>query len=215
MDVTVLVFNGVASREVVAPLTALNDVQECTVRWVARQPGAVHGFEPVQRFDVTDGVDQVAPTDLLLIPGGLGSIRMMEDPEVVDWAGRQRRAGVGRHERVHRLAAPGRRRAARRPRTVPGHWLASGELEAAGAHPSEDPVTWTGNIVTTSGAMAAADVAATLPDRMAYRSAAVLTTRPPHRRGAALRGALDSSPGCPGSSSITLGSWSSAIPVSV
>ena len=53
-----------------------------TVRWVARATGAVHGFEPVQRFDATDGVDQVLPTDLLLIPGGLGSMRMMEDPEV-------------------------------------------------------------------------------------------------------------------------------------
>ena len=49
-------------------------------------------------------------------------------------------------------------------------WRA-GELEAAGAHPSDEPVTWTGNLVTTSGAVAAADVAATLPERILYRSA--------------------------------------------
>jgi putative intracellular protease/amidase len=170
MDVTVLVFNGVTSREVVGPLTALNDVQECTVRWVARQPGTVHGFEPVQRFDVTDGVDQVAPTDLLLIPGGLGSIRMMEDPEVVAWvaaSAEQARVVMSVSTGSLLLAAAG----LLTDRDASGHWLASGELEAAGAHPSESPVTWTGNLVTTSGATAAAEVAATLPERLLYGAA--------------------------------------------
>jgi putative intracellular protease/amidase len=167
MDVTVLVFNGVSSREVVAPLTALDDVQGCTVRWVAREPGTVYGFEPVQRFDPIDTVDDVADTDMLLIPGGMGSIRMMEDPEVVAWV-----AASAERARIVMSVSTGSLLLAAagllQDRDASGHWLAAGTLEAAGAHPSEEAITWQGNIVTTSGAMAAAEVAATLPEKLAY-----------------------------------------------
>jgi putative intracellular protease/amidase len=167
MEVTALVFNGVVSREVVAPLTALNDVQECTVRWVAREPGVVHGFEPVQRFEAFDGVDVVLPTDLLLIPGGMGSVRMMEDPEVIAWiaaSAEQARFVMSVSTGSLLLAAAG----LLTDRDASGHWLAAGMLEAAGAHPTEESITWTGNVVTTAGSVAAAEAAATLPDRMAY-----------------------------------------------
>lgn len=170
MDVTVLVFNGVSSREVVGPLTALDDVEGCEVRWVAREPGTVHGFEPVQRFDALDGVDVVAPTDLLIIPGGMGSIRMMEDPEVVAWVA----ASAGQARVVMSVSTGSLLLAAAgllADKEASGHWLAAGTLEAAGAHPSEEAVTWTGNVVTTSGATAASEVAATLPARLAYGTA--------------------------------------------
>ncbi len=167
MDVTVLVFNGVTSREVMAPLTALSEAAEPAVRWVARTPGAVHGFEPLQRFDATAGVDEILPTDLLLVPGGLGSVRMMEDPAVIDWlaaSAPQARFVMSVSTGSLLLAAAG----LLVDRDASGHWLATGVLEAAGAHPSEEAVTWQDNVVTTSGPVAAAEVAATLPERILY-----------------------------------------------
>jgi len=167
MDVTVLVFNGVTSREVLAPLTAIAEVVEPVVRWVSRRPGVVHGFEPLQRFEAGSGVDEVVATDLLIVPGGLGSVRMMEDPEVTAWLAAT--TAVARYVLSVStgsllLAAAG----LLADRDASGHWLATGVLEAAGAHPSERAVTWQGNIVTTSGPVAAAEVAATLPDRVIY-----------------------------------------------
>ncbi len=167
MHVTVLVFNGVTSREVVLPLTAISDAVNPTVRWVALQPGPVHGFEPLQRFEAEAGLDTVEPTDLLLVPGGLGSVRMMEDPEVVSWVAAtaaQARFVMSVSTGSLLLAAAG----LLADRDASGHWLASGVLEAAGAHPTEQLVTWQGNVVTTAGAAAAADVAAELPRRIEY-----------------------------------------------
>ncbi len=49
-----------------------------------------------------------------------------------------------------------------------GHWLAHDVLEAAGAHAADEAVTWSGKYVTTSGTVAAAEVAATFPERIAF-----------------------------------------------
>lgn len=167
MHITVLVFNGVTSREVVLPLTAISDAVHPTVRWVAQQPGPVHGFEPLQRFEAEAGIDTVEPTDLLLVPGGLGSVRMMENPEVVSWV-----AATAAEARFVMSVSTGSLLLAAAgllaDRDASGHWLASGVLEAAGAHPTEEPVTWQGNVVTTAGASAAAGVAAELPQRIEY-----------------------------------------------
>lgn len=167
MDITAFVFNGVTSSEVLAPVAAAGEAGPVTVRIVGVSRGAFHGFEPLRVFEADSTTDEAVPTDLLLVPGGLGSIRMMDDRHVLDWL--QLQAEVSTYVMSVStgsllLAAAGLLDDA----VASGHWLAHDDLARAGAHPADEPVTWWGKFVTTSGPMAAADVARTLPDRVRY-----------------------------------------------
>jgi putative intracellular protease/amidase len=167
MDITVFVFNGVTSSDVIAPISAAAESADVAVRVVAVELGAYHGFEPLREFTAEATTEDAAPTDLLIIPGGLGSIRMMENRRVVDWLARQ--AEVSRYVMSVStgsllLAAAGLLRDA----DASGHWLAHDVMTRAGAHPAEAPVTWWGKFVTTAGPLAAAEVAAALPERIRY-----------------------------------------------
>lgn len=167
VDITALVFNGVTSSEILAPVAAASEAGPVAVRIVGVARGVFHGFEPLRVFEADATIAEVATTDLLLVPGGLGSIRMMEDETVLDWL--QRQAGVSTYVMSVStgsllLAAAGLLVDA----TASGHWLAHDDLVKAGAYPADAPVTWWGKFVTTSGPMAAAEVAASLPDRVRY-----------------------------------------------
>lgn len=167
IDISVLVFNGVTASEVLAPVAAAAEGDEVSVRIVGLERKVYHGFEPLRDFVADATIDEVVPTDLLLIPGGLGSIRMMEDQRVSEWLGRQAAVStyvVSVSTGSLLLAAAGLLGDA----TASGHWLAHDDLARAGAHPSDDAVTWWGNLVTTTGHLAAAEVARMLPDRLRY-----------------------------------------------
>lgn len=167
MNITAFVFDGVTSSEVLAPVAAAGEAGPVAVRIVGVERGPFHGFEPLRVFAADSTTDDAEATDLLLVPGGLGSIRMMEDEAVLDWLRRQ--AGVSTFVMSVStgsllLAAAGLLADA----TASGHWLAHEDLVRAGAHPADEPVSWWGRFITTSGPMAAADVARTLPDRVRY-----------------------------------------------
>jgi putative intracellular protease/amidase len=167
VDITAFVFNGVTSSEVLAPVAAAAETGPVTVRIVGISRGSFHGFEPLRVFEADSTTDDVISADLLLVPGGLGSIRMMEDGAVLDWLRRQAEAStyvMSVSTGSLLLAAAGLLTDA----TASGHWLAHDDLVKAGAQPADAPITWWGKFVTTSGPMAAADVARTLPDRVRY-----------------------------------------------
>ena len=167
MNITVFVFNGVSSSDVIAPVSAAAESADVAVRLVGTELRTYHGFEPLREFNAEATTDDVAPTDLLIIPGGLGSIRMMEDCAVVDWLARQAeesRYVMSVSTGSLLLAAAGLLEDA----VASGHWLAHDAMVQTGAHPTEEPITWMGKFVTTAGPLAAADVAAKLPERIRF-----------------------------------------------
>ncbi len=167
MDITAFVFNGVTSGEVLAPTAAAGESGPVSVRIVGLDRASYHGFEPLRVFEADSTIADVVPTDLLLVPGGLGSIRMMEDRRVIEWLRRQ--ADASRYVMSVStgsllLAAAGLLADAE----ASGHWLAHDDLARAGAHPADAPISWWGKIVTTAGQVVAAEVARTLPERVRY-----------------------------------------------
>lgn len=134
-------------------------------RFVAQIEGTCRGFDPLHSFAVDAGLDDVRRTDLLLVPGGLGSIAMMRDVNITGWL--QASASLstyvmGVSTGSLLLAAAG----LLDERDASGHRLAMEELARAGAHPTDAAVTWQGHIATTAGYSAAAEVARTIPDRV-------------------------------------------------
>ena len=170
MDVTALVFDGVMSLDVLAPLEAATSASPATpvlARFVSQAGETCWGFDPLHSFVVDAGLDDIRDTDLLVVPGGLGSVAMMRDAQVTEWL----QAMVGRSTYVMAVSTGSLLLAAAGlldERDASGHWLAHQDLARAGAHPTDDAVTWQGHIVTTAGASAAAEVAKTLPDRVMF-----------------------------------------------
>ncbi len=167
MDVTVLVFNGVTSREVLGPLEALRERAPITVRMAGLERVAYHGFEPLSSFlpDVT--LDDVQESHLLLVPGGLGSVRMMEEPRVTEWLRSQSAVSsyvLSVSTGSLLLAAAG----LLANEDATGHWLAMEVLQGAGAHAVDDAVAWRGKFITTASTVAAVEVARSLPDRVYF-----------------------------------------------
>ena len=167
MDIAIFVFNGVASSDVIAPVAAVAESIEPAVRIVGVELGTCHGFEPLREFRADATIDEVAATDLLIVPGGLGSVRMMEDRRVIEWLAAQAelsRFVLSVSTGSLLLAAAGLIGGGE----ASGHWLAHDVMAEVGAQPSDEPVTWHGKFITTSGPSAAAGVAATLPERIRF-----------------------------------------------
>jgi putative intracellular protease/amidase len=167
MHISVFVFNGVATRDILGPVGTLQAADEVTAHLFAATAGTVFGFEPLHAFNPEQTLDQVESTDLLLIPGGLGSIQMMHDGNVLQWLKRQ----VPRSMYVLSVSTGSLLLAAAgilKGHEAAGHWLAHDLLETAGTHAADDAVRWDGKFVTTSGAVAAIEVAAELAERIKY-----------------------------------------------
>ena len=170
MDLTALVFDGVMSSDVLAPIEAARSAGDVSVRFVSRTGEMCWGFEPLHSFKADAALDDVWSTDVLLVPGGLGSIAMMQDAHVTAWL----RTMAGRSTYVMSVSTGSLLLAAAGlldQRDASGHWLAHEDLARAGAHPTGDTVTWQGHIVTTAGYMAAAGVARTFPERVLFGGA--------------------------------------------
>lgn len=166
-----LVFDGVTSREVLAPVEAIQAATEATVRYVSAAGSSARGYEPFHLFTADSVLTDVRNTDLLVVAGGLGSVAMMRSVTVIGWI----RAQAARSRFVMSVSTGSLLLAAAGlldDEDASGHWLAHDAMEAAGAHPIDDAVTWHGRIVTTAGPVAAAEVARTLPERLLFGPAA-------------------------------------------
>jgi len=171
MDITALVFDGVTSREVLAPIESASALSPVRVVFISPDGRGVNGYEPFHRFAVDGGLEEVSPAGLLLVPGGLGSVAMMQSSAVTSWialAAEQSAYVMSVSTGSLLLAAAGLLAAS----DASGHWLAHDDLASAGAHPNDEAVTWQGRIITTAGAVAAAEIAALLPERLRFGPAA-------------------------------------------
>jgi transcriptional regulator GlxA family with amidase domain len=171
VDITALVFNGVIAQEVLAPVEAAASTAPVSVRYVSTRLGRCNGFDPFHVFTIDADLTDLRSTDLLIVPGGFGSTAMMGDSRMTTWIW----ATAHRSSFVMSvstgsllLAAAGLLEDAE----ASGHWLAHDVLASTGARPTTAAVSRSGSIITTSGAVAAAEVGRNLPERLMFGPAA-------------------------------------------
>jgi transcriptional regulator GlxA family with amidase domain len=164
--VAVLVYRGVSSAEVDVPVTRLAERLGATVVLVGAEVGPVHGVEPAR--SVVAGCDpSTAPTvDYLVVPGGLGWKRVLDDDAVRSWlrmAARDARGILAISTGSLLLASVGRLTG----KHATGHWLAEDDLAALGAVVETTRIAADdmGRVVTASGALAAASTIDELVER--------------------------------------------------
>lgn len=166
MKLTAFVFDGVVTGDVMLPISAVSQEGDVTVRYVSPTGAEVWGFDPLHCFHPDGSFEDLSDTDVLLVPGGLGSVAMMKDEAATHWL-----KEMAKHSDYVLSVSTGSLLIAAagllEHRDASGHWLAADELAKAGAHPKPDSVTWEGHIVTTSGDVSAAEVAVELQERLA------------------------------------------------
>lgn len=151
-----LVYRGVSSAELEAPVTRLAARLRARVVLVGAEIGALHAVEP-SRTVVADADPTTAPVlDYLVVPGGLGWKQVIDDRDIRGWlarAGEDARGILAISTGSLLLASVGRLAG----RNATGHWLAEDDLAALGARVEHVRTTndEMGRVVTASGVLAA------------------------------------------------------------
>ncbi len=166
-SVGVFVYRGVSTSEIDRPVSVLADRLGADVVFVGALDGVVPGVEPSRNVVVDASVADAALPDWLVVPGGLGWRRVIDDPATMAWltaSGEHARGILAISTGSLILAAAGLLDGL----DATSHWLAMDDLERLGAHARRERVAGTGRIVTASGALPAAEAAAEFADRLTW-----------------------------------------------
>ena len=162
-----LVYRGVSTAEIDIPVTVLAERLGANVVFVGVESGVVPGVEPSRDVVVDVAAADAPMPDWLVVPGGLGWRRVVEDEAAMAWlaaAGTQARGILAISTGSLLLAFVGQLTGV----DATGHWLGMHDLERMGANARHERVTDAGRIVTASGALPAAQVAADFADRVSW-----------------------------------------------
>lgn len=166
MEVGIFLGLGVTTAEVVAPVEVLERRLGRKTKFIGVESKPVVGHDPGRYFRPATTFKDANP-EVLVLPGGFGSIALARNDELRGWLLRMVEHCLGiltisTGSLV--LASTG----VLRNRTIAGHWLTGDLLHTYGAELSTRSVTTTGHIVATSGALTALEGASRLCDLIAY-----------------------------------------------
>ncbi|QKW36316.1 DJ-1/PfpI family protein [Actinomadura sp. NAK00032] len=158
MDVAILLYPGFTALDVVGPYTALAFAPGWTVTLVAGQPGPVIDDQSTMSLMATASYEEVPRPDVIVVPGGPGTVPAMNDKALTDWLG-------SAHEHTtwttsvcsgaFVLAAAGLLAGKR----ATSHWGWVEHLAGLGAEPVNERVVFDGKIVTAAGVSSGIDMA--------------------------------------------------------
>ena len=159
----IILYPDFEELDAVGPYEVLGMLAKLDPEWrvvtIAEQPGPVRAFGGLQLV-ADHGFDDAPPLDVILVPGGLGSRKAMDDPRLLDYV---RKAGQSADwvtsvctgaMVIHRAGF-----LAGRPATT--HWGAIHELKALGDVDVKEGVRYVhdGNVITSAGVSAGIDMA--------------------------------------------------------
>ncbi len=173
LRVGVLVYQGLTTAEIDEPVRYLANGLDADVVHIgaAGGPATVVGVEPVRTVHVDIGTDhpRALTNDVLVIPGGLGWERVVDDVTVMTWlvdATKLTHGVLAISTGSLILASAGLLAG----HAATGHWLARDALSALGADVRTDRAVHSADdrIVTASGANSALEAAAELAERVRW-----------------------------------------------
>lgn len=161
-------FEGFTTLDVIGPYEVFRSVPGAEVVFVADRPGPVYDGNGTAALVAGAAFADVTEADVLVVPGGPGARRRLDDQPLLDWL-RARHAGTTWTTSVCTgsllLAAAGLLTG----RTASTHWTAAGVLESYGARYTAERVVVheADRLVTAAGVSAGIDMALTLAARLA------------------------------------------------
>ncbi|MEU6430062.1 DJ-1/PfpI family protein [Microbispora sp. NPDC046973] len=161
MNIAIPLYPRFTALDAVGPYTVLAFAPGCTVTFVAAEPGPVLDDRGSLSLAATASYDDVPAPDVIVVPGGPGTIEALADAELLGWIARA-------HERTRwttsvcsgsfLLGAAGLLKG----RRATTHWGWLDQLAGFGAEPVSERVVADGRIVTAAGVSAGIDMALTL-----------------------------------------------------
>jgi len=166
MDIACLVFDGVTALDAVGPYEVLSRLPGASFSFVGREVGTVRTDNGVLGLVVDRAIDDVAACDVLVVPGGLGTRRLVHDDRVLEWVRAMHdtttwTTSVCTGSLV--LGAAGLLEGLE----ATTHWTELESLAALGATPVARRVVEQGKVVTAAGVSAGIDMALVLAARVA------------------------------------------------
>ena len=161
MNIVCLVFDGLTALDAVGPIEVLARLPGAQVRLVAPQRGSIRTDDQCLTLQVEHDLESVTQADLLLVPGGFGTRRLMTDERVLKWL-----RAIDRTTQITAsvctgallLAAAGLLKG-RRANT---HWAVREQLAKLGALPVPDRYVRDGKYACAAGVSAGIDLALAL-----------------------------------------------------
>ncbi|MET8144703.1 DJ-1/PfpI family protein [Sphaerisporangium sp. NPDC005288] len=171
MRIVIPLFQGFTALDVVGPYEVLRMLPEAQVVFTAPEAGPVRDGVGVLALSATATPAEVDSCDVLVVPGGPGARTMMRDEAFTAWI-RRLHDGTTWTTSVCTgsliLGGAGLLEGLR----ATTHWGAVETLEAFGATYTPERVVVQGKIVTAAGVSSGIDMALTLFERIAGRTAA-------------------------------------------
>ncbi|WP_113699266.1 DJ-1/PfpI family protein [Nonomuraea lactucae] len=161
MHVAMPLYEKFTALDVVGPYTALAFAPGWKVTFVAGQRGPVTDDQGTLTLMATASYEEVPEPDLIVVPGGPGTVPAMNDKALTDWIAR-----THRHTRwttsvcsgAFVLAAAG----VLGGRRATSHWGWVEHLKGLGAEPVNERVVFDGKVVTAAGVSSGIDMALAL-----------------------------------------------------
>jgi putative intracellular protease/amidase len=161
MEIAIPLYEDFTALDAVGPNEILGRMPGATVRWLAPAAGPVRSDSGGLALVADAAYEDVPRPDVVLVPGGTGTHRILDDARILDWL---------REAHEHSawttsvctgsllLAAAG---------IIDGvdattHWTRTDKLERLGARYVKERVVHRGKIVTSAGVSAGIDMALTL-----------------------------------------------------
>ncbi|HUY23061.1 MAG TPA: DJ-1/PfpI family protein [Acidimicrobiales bacterium] len=165
MQIVCLVFDGVTALDAVGPYEVLSRLPGATFTFVGPGPGTVRTDNGVLGLVVDGSIDDAPAADVLVVPGGIGTRRLVDDDRVVDWvrathATTMWTTSVCTGSLV--LGAAGILEGL----DATTHWTELESLAGFGARPVASRVVERGKIITAAGVSAGIDMALVLAARI-------------------------------------------------
>lgn len=167
MQLACVLYDNFTMLDIVGPYQVLSAMPGVETVWVAETPGPVTDHTRAGQLVATHGFEQVPRPDLVVVPGGIGTEKLLPDHPVVDWL-----------RQVHEtttwttsvctgsllLAGAGLLTG----KAATCHWVAMDQLAALGAEPTLERVVVHAEdrIVTAAGVSSGIDMGLTLADHM-------------------------------------------------
>lgn len=171
MKIVIPIFNGFTALDAIGPYEVLSRLPDTKVIFAARKAGAIRTDSGMVAMDVSETLKGVDDPDIVVVPGGRGTRRLLDDEHLLGWL-REVHSGTRWTTSVCTgsllLAAAGILDGV--PATT--HWLELDALARLGAVPVKRRVVREGKIITAAGVSAGIDMALALAAEIAGENTA-------------------------------------------
>jgi putative intracellular protease/amidase len=166
MKITILLYENMTALDAIGPYEVLSRLPGVEVLFAGLEKGLVTTDTGFLRLSADRSIDQVAATDILLIPGGKGTRQIMTRQPVIDWVRdihptTQFTTSVCTGSLV--LGAAGLLKGLQ----ATTYWAVLDMLEHFGAQPAAERFVEQGKIITAAGVSAGIDMALWLVGKIA------------------------------------------------